>query len=173
MLPRSLETKGVVMRARLWTALLMLAAVFAMHGLQCTSIAVDTSSAGVNWTPAAAVAVAGVETMTSTSPVHGHPVGNAVSPMTGSVAADLPVLPPASGSHDTECCTAPPHDMAGHLWALCLAVLAAGITVLLALLIPRLVGLVSPALQRARAHAHGWVAPLRPPDLSTLCLLRI
>jgi hypothetical protein len=172
MLPRSLETTGVVMRARLWTAQLMLAAVSAMHGLQCTSIAVDPSSAGVNWTPAAAVAVAGVETMTSTSPAHGHPAGSAVLPMTGSVAVELPVLPPASGGHDSECCTAP-HDMAGHLWALCLTVLAAGITVLLALLIPRLVGLVSPALQRARAHAHGWVAPLRPPDLSTLCLLRI
>ncbi|MCW2742397.1 MAG: hypothetical protein JWR45_2819 [Blastococcus sp.] len=160
------------MRARLWTALLMLVAVFATHGLQCTSIAVDTVSAGAKWTPAAAVAVSGVESTTIARAVDDHPAGSAVSPLTRSMAADPAVPSPASGGHDTECCTAP-HDMAGQLSALCLAVLAAGITVLLALLIPRLVGLTPPAPHGARAHAHGWVAPMRPPDLSTLCLLRI
>jgi hypothetical protein len=36
----------VAMAARLWTALLMLAAVFAMHGLQCTSAADGSHTAG-------------------------------------------------------------------------------------------------------------------------------
>jgi Family of unknown function (DUF6153) len=160
------------MGARLWTALLMLAAVFAMHGLQCTSIAVDTSSAGANWVPAADVAVAGVESMTAASTVHGQPAGSPVSPVAGSASAYLPGLPPVSGGHDPGHGPAP-HDMAGHLWALCLAVLAAGLAVLLALLLPRLLTLLPAAWARLRTHASTSLAPLRPPDLHALCLLRI
>jgi hypothetical protein len=66
-----------------------------------------------------------------------------------------------------------PHGAAEHLWTLCLAVLAAGLAVLLAVLAPRLIGAAAAALRRARARAAGGLAPLRPPDLSALCLLRI
>jgi hypothetical protein len=54
----------------------------------------------------------------------------------------------------------------------CLAVLAAGLAVLLAVLAPRLLRLVAPAAARLRRGAV-WPALLRPPDLSSLCVLRI
>jgi hypothetical protein len=164
------------MAARLWTALLMLA-VFAMHSPQCTSLAADRAHAsGAAHTtsvvaPAAPAAVdshvGGIPTaamttvQTGTGPMaDGHPSADPATAAHPAVVGD--------GGHDSTS-----HGWAGHLWALCLAVLAAGIAVLLAVLVPRLVALAAPALRRARASASGWLAPLRPPDLSALCLLRI
>jgi hypothetical protein len=162
------------MAGRLWTALLMLAAVFAMHGLQCTSA--GTPSSGATHTtslvgPAEAAAVdghvAGDPTAAMTMPqsgtgpmADGHPGANPV-------AAEQPAAVSDHGHGST------PHGSAGHLWTLCLAVLAAGIALPLALFAPRLVGPTAPAVRRTYARVGGWLAPLGPPDLSALCLLRI
>ena len=64
------------------------------------------------------------------------------------------------------------HGTAGHLWTLCLAVLAAALAVLLAVLLPHLRIVARLALPLAQARLRS-LSPLRPPDLSELCLLRI
>ena len=150
------------MAARLWTALLMLAAVFAMHGLQCTSAAHGAAD-GPGQAPAAAVA------MTAPTLADGHlAAAGLTDPMAGERAVPgSPAVAVTDAGHDTR-----PHGSAGHLWTWCLAVLAAGIAALLALLAPRLIGLAPSALRRAPARARGWCTPPRPPDLFALCLLR-
>ncbi|MCF6509741.1 hypothetical protein E9549_20435 [Blastococcus sp. MG754426] len=159
------------MAARGWTALLLLAAVFAMHGLQCTTAATEHAPGH----GAAAIAAA----------LPGPPEGGL---HTGAVSPDLSAHSSDHGSvHSTAAtvATAPPagllgagHDGApaaagGHLWALCLAVLAAGLAVLLTLVLPRLLTLLPAAWARLRTHVSPGLAPLRPPDLHSLCLLRI
>lgn len=67
----------------------------------------------------------------------------------------------------------PEHDAESHLWAACLAVLLAGITLLAAA--ARLRGTGIPLLRNPTVRASrssGWTVPPRPPDLHVLCLLR-
>jgi hypothetical protein len=149
------------MAARLWTALLMLAAVFAMHGLQCTSAAAQ--SAGVT--------LAQIAPAVPTT-ADGHPVGATAPGPADLMAADQaitgpPAAAPAGAEHGST-----PHGSVEHLRTLCLAVLAAGIAVLLAMAGARLIQLAPPALRRARTRVSGWLPPPRPPDLFALCLLR-
>lgn len=162
------------MAARGWAALLLLAAVFAMHGLQCT--AVGTDHAAGHGTAGIAVAPVGqlegglyAGAVSSGPAAHGsvHDGGHgsvhaaatgAASPLAGLLAADHGSVPAGA---------------VGHLWAVCLAVLAAGLAVLVALLLPRLLTLLPAAWARLRTHAPAGLAPLRPPDLHALCLLRI
>jgi hypothetical protein len=157
------------MTTRLWTALLMLAAVFAMHGLQCTSAADSTDAAHTASVVTPAAAAAGGS----------HLYGGPTAAMADSapVAGGHAVADPAAADRVAEMTDAGhgsmPHGWGGHLWTLCLAVLAVGLAVLLAQLAPRLIGLASPALRSARGRARGWLTPPRPPDLSSLCLLRI
>jgi hypothetical protein len=149
------------MAARLWTALLMLAAVFAMHGLQCTSAAAQSVG----------VAPAHIATAAPTS-TDGHSAGATAPGPADLMAADQAVTgPPAAASADPGHGSTP-HGSAEHLRTLCLAVLAAGIAVLLAMTGARLIQLASPALRRARTRVSGWLPPPRPPDLFALCLLR-
>jgi hypothetical protein len=164
------------MAARLWTALLVLAAVFAMHGVQCTTAADSAAHAA---TPAGHAADAVSLAMTVLTP--GHATATA-----GLTLADPIAAVPIAGHADSGPATlagAPamaaaghggaPHDAAAHLWTVCLAVLApAALAVLLALLGSRSVPLTAPALVYARARLRS-LAPPRPPDLSALCLLRI
>jgi hypothetical protein len=162
------------MATRLWTALLMLAAVFAMHGLQCTSAADGTHSAGAVQaaaSPMGAAPGAPVE-MAFALTADGHTSG-AASGLTDSMPEGSAAAVPFAATTADAGHPGTPHESAGHLWTLCLAVLAAGIAVLLALLAPRLVGPAASALRRARASDSRWLAPARPPDLSALCLLRI
>jgi hypothetical protein len=147
------------MATRLWTALLMLAAVFAMHGLQCASAADGTHTSDAVHAPSYAVH-APSDAPTAPASEGAHLAG-------GPAAADLAVAVVDDAHGST------PHESAGHLWTLCLAVLAAGIAALLTVLAPRLIGLAWPALRRVRGRAYRWLTPLRPPDLSALCLLRI
>ena len=156
------------MAARLWTALLLLGAVFAMHGVQCT-VAAD----GGARTSAPAAAGQGVSAL-----------GRGVPPLTTAVLTT--VTDPVDGAHAGGAAHAgpavgaapgpaghggAPHDTAGHLWTVCLAVLAAGLAVLLAVLTPRPARPTALALTAVRVLS-GSVVP-RPPDLSALCLLRI
>jgi hypothetical protein len=154
------------MAARLWTALLMLAAVFAMHGVQCTAAADTAGTAGTT-------AHVGSVAMTALSPGHAHAAAAAASP-------DDPMLSQsaATGTEGTAGALAEaghgsaPHDAAAHLWAVCLAVLAAALAGVLTALVPRSVRLTAPALGYVRARLRSPALP-RPPDLSALCLLRI
>jgi hypothetical protein len=145
------------MTARGWAALLLLLAVVTAHALQCT--AADGGAAPVP--PIAMVAFAG--------PAAGddHPANSghlAAPPATDHAVATASVF---GGAHDT----APGHA-AGHLWTVCLAVLAAGLAVLLLLLEPRSVHLAPAALTRALGRAAGSLPLPRPPDLHALCLQR-
>ncbi|WP_138733824.1 DUF6153 family protein [Modestobacter excelsi] len=157
------------MAARLWTALLMLAAVFAMHGVQCAGAA-DSATSAATTVHVVTPAHSGSSAMTALAPGQALPaVGaaradDATSAHTTVAAAAVPV----GAGHGSA-----PHDWAAHLWTACLAVLAAALAVLLALLVPRLVRLGPPALRSPSARASGWLVPPRPPDLSALCLLRI
>jgi hypothetical protein len=107
------------MTGRLWTALLPLASVFAVHGPQCAADG-------------------------------GHPTATT-----------------AAGDRGT----GEPHESAGHLRTVCLAVLATALVMLLPALLPRPAQLFLPAHAHARARLR--LAPARTPDLSALYLLRI
>ncbi|MGY1679925.1 hypothetical protein [Geodermatophilus sp. SYSU D01176] len=156
------------MTVRLWTALLLLAAVFTVHGAQCTAAAEGAGSAshpavgatGLGPIHSQLPATAPTILADPTDTVHATGAGHAGPPDTAVTAA------PASAGHGGA-----PHDAAGHLWTACLAVLAAGLAVLLAVLAPRLAHLTSPALTHARARFRSRTP--RPPGLSALCLLRI
>jgi hypothetical protein len=114
--------------------------------------------------------------------MHGAPVGATFVAATGNtpvgtVLADTaPAAHPATGSPAAIAAADGPssdsHGTAGHLWTVCLAVLAAALAVLLAVLLPQPGFLARLAIPRVRARVRSLSA-LRPPDLSELCLLRI
>src|SRR5688500_10739115 len=117
------------MRGQRGWVLLLLAAVFAMHGLQCAGAdgamppdAHGAMHAVADAEPDPVLHLAGpVAAMASADHMTGSPLAAAVTAATGSV--------PPGTDHDSS-----PHG-AGHLWALCLAVLAAGLAVLLLALV--------------------------------------
>ncbi len=158
--------------ARLWTALLVLVGVFVMHGAQCTAAADD---AGHPSPAAHSPVLAPTGTL-----MHGAAEAATVVAATGiapigTVLADTaPAAHPASGSLAAGADSLPSdsHGVAGHLWTVCLAVLAAALAVLLAVLLPHPGLLARLALSRVRARFK-TLTPARPPDLSELCLLRI
>ncbi|MGY1725169.1 DUF6153 family protein [Blastococcus sp. SYSU DS0533] len=148
--------------ARGWTALL-LAAVFAVHGLQCTAAATDhPAEHGI-----AALAAIPVEPLDDGATSTGTDAHGATRGAFSAVAATAPLAGLLAADHGSA-----PTGAGGHLWALCLAVLAAGLALLLTLL-PRLLAPLPAAWARLRTHASIGLAPLRPPDLHSLCLLRI
>ena len=158
------------MVARLWTALLMLTAVFAMHGLQCTSAA-DGAGSAATTAHVATTAHAGPVAMTALTAGQARTAPGAASfdnSMPAHPATAAAVAAPVDAGHGGG-----PHDWAAHRWTACLAVLAVALAVLLSLLVPRLVQLGPPAPRSANTRAGRWVTPPRPPDLSALCLLRI
>ena len=146
------------MRARPMWVLVVLAAVFAMHGLPVMAAGSGHPETGTHHvqTPAATGDAA-----SDVLPVasDGHPSGAAG--MAGPGSAPAGQESPSSG--------------VAHAWAACLAVVATGFTVLGALFLVRA---VTPsagrggALDRPRSRSVR-VHPLRPPDLAVLCLLRI
>jgi len=160
------------MAARLWTALLVLVGVFVMHGAQCTAAADD---AGHPSPAAHSTVLAPTGTL-----MHGAAVAATVvaatdiAPIVTVLADTAPAAHPASGSPAAGVDSPPSdsHGVAGHLWTVCLAVLAAALAVLLAVLLPHPGLLARLALPRMRARLRS-LSPLRPPDLSELCLLRI
>jgi hypothetical protein len=173
------------MAARLWTALLVLAAVFAMHGVQCTTAA---GGAGHAATPAGHAATSAGHAADSVFLAMTALTGHGQATATAGIGLADPISAARLVGHGDSVPAAPvagaavvmaaaghggaPHDAAGHLWTVCLAVLAAALAVLLASLVPRSVRLTPPALGCVRARLPS-LAPPRPPDLSALCLLRI
>jgi hypothetical protein len=155
------------MAARGWTAVLLLAAVLAMHGLQCTAAGSD-DAAGYGAAPVAVVPAGlhdgGTHPGATDTPnaAHGSPLDT-----TALVGAAAPPAGLLAAGHDST-----PAGAGGHLWTLCLAVLAAGLAVLLTLLLPRTPARPGPPRARLRTRPPAGLAPLRPPDLHVLCLLR-
>lgn len=172
------------MAVRLWTAMLVLIGVFVMHGAQCAAADGAGHSSPAAHSPAAHSPAGHSAVLAPTGTlVHdvaeaaGVVAGTAIAPI-GTVLADTPpAAHPAAGFPAGVAAMAgspasDSHGTAGHLWTVCLAVLAAALAVLLAVLLPRS-GLVSRlALPRVRARLRS-LSPPRPPDLSELCLLRI
>lgn len=155
------------MHGRRGWVLLLLAAVFTMHGLQCAAADSAAPSGGHGAVHALAAAEPGpvlhlvgpVAAMASADHMTASP------PATAGAAVTVGV-PPGAG-HDSS-----PHG-AGHLWALCLAVLVAGLAVLFLALVRRSPATGLPLLRRAVGRALGSVGQSRPPDLYSLCLMRI
>lgn len=154
------------MRARVWTAFLLMAAVFTMHGLQC-SAATEGPRAG-HAMPTTATATEGVGRLAD-GPAIDHAVPAALE-FAGLALTRSAVVtgehPPRDGGHGT------PRSDADHLWALCLAVLIAGIAVLLGLHGDRLSQVAREVRASGRARAPGGLPLPRSPDLSVLCVLR-
>lgn len=148
------------MTSRGWTAVLLLFAVLVMHGLQCGWAADGAAHDGS--TPVVAVAMvasaAGDVREVHTASTNTPPLTAGDEPATAGVLA---------AGHEG----APLHGTA-HLWAACLAVLAAGLALLLALRLPRLVALAPVALICVVHRAVASLSLPRPPDLHALCLLR-
>ena len=159
------------MRAARLLVLLTLAAVFAMHGLQC--ISADPSGtqpaehSAMSSTDSAALMAPAVSMATDPA-VLGHATAVAAAGMAHgapAVAAASPVDPVSSGSG---------HGLA-HALAVCLAVLLAGLAVLAAALLLRRAAPIG-SREALLARARSWWAAIqlpRPPDLAVLCLLRI
>ena len=148
--------------ARLWAALLLLAAVFAMHGIQCMATGSALEHGSTSLGAAASVGAAAAS-------VHVGPVADAM-PDHGRVAATHGAGD--AGTTGASGLPAPWHD--AHALAVCLAVLLAGLTFLGASALRR--GVAVPLVRGSPTSARwptGWARQPRPPDLSALCLLRI
>ncbi|HEX2075802.1 MAG TPA: hypothetical protein VHF92_18655 [Geodermatophilus sp.] len=141
--------------------MLVLFAVLFMHGLQCGSAADGAAHTGADpMIPLTATATAaGDAHRVDATAAHPGPLA-AVPHAAGQVLAGA-LMSAHGGTSDLG---------AGHLWAVCLAVLAAGLAVLLTLLGSRLAPLARPAPTRALARTAGSLP--RAPDLHALCLLR-
>ncbi|WP_347059851.1 DUF6153 family protein [Blastococcus sp. HT6-30] len=149
------------MATRLWTALLLLAAVFAMHGVQCVASDPDME----HWS----------SSLAAVSSVGGHTAAVHLTAAAGT--PDRSDVAAADGVRDAAATAstglpAPWHD--AHVLAVCLAVLLAGVIVLgaVARLRGRAIPLVRGSPRRGRRFT-AWSLRPRSPDLSVLCLLRI
>ncbi|GAA4301833.1 hypothetical protein GCM10023162_03210 [Klenkia terrae] len=149
---------GGVMRARLLWTLLLLAAVFSMHGLSCA---------------AADSAMTGTSTHTSTATVHsptaaaGSVVGLVVA---GAAMSDM------DAAHSTD--QTGGHSSAAHALMVCLAVLAGGVGAVLAALAVwlsrrRLGTVYTRAAGHVRVVVDRAAACAPTPELSRLCVLRV
>ena len=149
------------MRTARLLALLVLAAVFSMHGLQC--VAGDPGGGHGDMASMQGPPHTGADGAPGlmSSPVDGNP-GNAAQ--VGTMAGEST---PADGQ-------TPIHG-AAHALAVCVAVLLAGFAVLGSLLVLRRAA-HRPDRGPVRIRARSWWTStqlLRPPDLASLCLLRI
>ena len=142
--------------------LLLLAGVLSMHGAHYVVTgpgAGDSAPAGADHGighPSVASAA-----LSSDSSLSGPPVA---APTEGLVA--LAGFPTPGD--------APDHGLAHHAWSLCLAVLLAGLIALRATKRgQRVASSVRWAVERGQRLSMGWFRPPRPPELSSLCLLRI
>lgn len=151
------------MRARLLWTLLLLAAVFSMHGLSC--VAADSEMTGMSMT--------GMP-VTGASASAGEPESAAV----GMVLA-LEHSAPAAQSDAGHSTGAPDgHGTAAHALMVCLAVLAGGVGVVLAALAAwlarrRLLTVYTQVTGAVRVVVDRAVACAPTPELSRLCVLRV
>lgn len=155
------------MRGRRGWVLLLLAAVFTVHGLQCA--AADSGAPSGEHGNVHALAAAGSDPglhLVAPGAVM-VPTDHMTAPALTAAVTTATVGIPLGADHD------PTPQGAGHLWALCLAVLAAGLAVLLLALVRRSTEMRLPVPRRPFGSTWAWLSPLRPPDLYSLCLMRI
>jgi hypothetical protein len=145
-----------------WWGLLVLAAVFAMHGVQCTDH--DLASSGYT----ATVGVhAGASLAGDGPPPHGASDQLIQASVVDGHAVSVLAHGPAAAQHGDH-----PAASLGHLWAVCLAVLSAGLAVLVALLVRRR-GIGAPPDRWQRLPRRPGLSTVpRPPDIYSLCVLR-
>lgn len=147
------------MRARLLWALLLLAAVFSMHGLSC--VAADSEMTGMSMPATTSVSADGPQSAA---------VGLMLTLEHGAPAAD------SGAGHSPD---APQgHGSAAHALMVCLAVLAGGVGVVLAALAAwlarrRLLPASTQMVGRVRVVVDGALAWAPTPELSRLCVLRV
>ena len=149
------------MSARRFCALLLLAAVFSMHGVQCVVADAEAGHGLTSTAHAWTGVVAAAPSAGAALNVLDHGRSDAVQVIAGLASiAGTPVggLP----SHGAT------------LWAVCLAVLLTGLV-----LLGFVAKIRTPWARAVRARAPsplwraGWFRIPRPPDRSALCLLRI
>ena len=124
--------------------LVLLAAVFLMHGTPTTVVA-ESAAAGTHGESAA-----GPDVVATASAAH-------PAPNPGDERTD----------HDSSS-----HSTASHAWNACLAVLLIGMALLVLLVVRRSSALPDHRAPPRLPGAASWVSPPRPPELSVLCLLR-
>ena len=138
------------MPSRRWWVVLVLAAVFSMHGVLLTSPHAGDGDAA---------ALAGQHATAGSAAMGPLPGASAASPLgTLTAAPEEPTREPA-----------PDHGTGAHVWSLCLAVLA-GLALLGALVLTgRTSAAGGTAVQYLRRMGR-WSGLPRPPDLAALCL---
>ncbi|MGN6687551.1 MAG: hypothetical protein ACTHK1_08435 [Actinomycetales bacterium] len=148
------------MTAPRWCALLLLAAVFGMHGVQCMGadspmVAPHAHASGALTPPMPSAHVMGDDSLAA-----------AVAPSAENLLPAGPVM--AAGTHEPK----QPTGLMDHLWAVCLAVLSAVLAAIALLLLKKRRPSI-PAPPMARGH-RWWTGldPPRPPDIYCLCVLR-
>jgi hypothetical protein len=145
------------MAKRTWWIVVVLAAVFAMHGLQC----MDGNALGPTASSTSSHHGVGAVMV----PDSGHPTtASPTTPDHPALAAALLAADPAGGHGH-------PTDLMGHLWSVCLAVLSVALAVRLVLLVASATRTAGPD---GHPVGHGAVRStgFRPPDIFTLCVLR-
>lgn len=143
-------------------SLLLLAAVFVMHGVQC--VVADPAGGHAAMAPVVASAAmghpSGLDAAADGSAAGVVITAAVVHSVAGPLGAGLPVdRDPGHGAD---------------LWAVCLAVVVGGLVLLGAMGLLRRVAVTPVRGSPSRLFGTAIIAgPLRPPDLSSLCLLRI
>ena len=144
------------MPSRRWWIVVLLTAVFSMHGVLLISPSGGEAPGGAG---------AAQHEMAESSAAESLPdvAGVSLSGSEGALATSGEPLP----------ATDPGHGIGAHLWSLCLAVLA-GMALLGALMVAgRLTAAIAGTAVRLLRGIGRWPGPPRPPDLAALCLLRI
>ncbi|KQS54606.1 hypothetical protein ASG36_19135 [Geodermatophilus sp. Leaf369] len=146
------------MRARLLWTLLLLVAVFTMHGLSCA--AADSAMTGAS---------------THTSAATAHSPTAAAGSVVGLVVAGA-AMPDVDAGHSTD--QPDGHSSAAHALMVCLAVLAGGVGAVLAALAAwlahrRLGTIYTRAAGHVRVVVDRAAACAPAPELSRLCVLRV
>ena len=146
---------------RLWV-LLLLTAVFWMHGTQY-----------IPAEPGAGAVAMGTADHGTGASASGAPIADSGTAATNLRSADA-AAPLAAVLGSSPPVSAPDHDRAQHFWSLCLAALLAGLAVLgAAVVVRRVAFLVHRTRGRGLRLTMDWLPLPRPPELSSLCLLRI
>lgn len=148
------------MPMRRMCVLLLLAAIFSMHGAQYVAADAGLRHAEV------AVAQHGTQDPLDAGSLSGSMTAfdqlQQAAPSLGATAMAMAGQPGSS------------HGVAAHVWSLCLAILYAGLILLAAAsFLGRVAAPVRRGVASHRSMFRGWSRLPRPPDLSALCLLRI
>lgn len=154
------------MRSRLMWALLLLAAVFSMHGVSCAA-----ADQGLGQ-PAPSSAAPDVAPTAQTGMTHGVASGAELTATSGQTALHQGAGVSDSPEHPAG------HSGAVHALMVCLAVLSGGMGIALAVLAAwlarrRLLTVLVPVSGRLRTAVGSVVASLPAPELSRLCVLRV